>query len=205
MRRSCRCAARDQSLGIAAAPLHPLHIIFWRRRRSARLARLLPGRTGPNSIKLPVSSSTIQARARLQDFATGGRKDVLDTTKRIIAPLQQFGVTELKTDMEWGTDHFDFMLEGVPTFVADQEEANYLENYHAVSDTYDKVDFAQLKKHVAEAAEFSFALANLPEKIGPRFTRAQIEQSMHETGSDQMFKAAGMWDAWESGNLGRQK
>ncbi|MFZ0773619.1 MAG: M20/M25/M40 family metallo-hydrolase [Candidatus Sulfotelmatobacter sp.] len=138
-------------------------------------------------------------------FATGGRKDVLDTTRRIIAPLRQFGVTELKTDMEWGTDHFDFMLEGVPTFVADQEEANYLENYHAVSDTYDKVDFVLLKKHVAEAAEFAFALANLPEKIGPRFTRAQIEQSMHETGSDQMFKAAGMWDAWESGNLGRQK
>ncbi len=138
-------------------------------------------------------------------FATGGRKDVLETAKRILAPLQQFGVTDLKTDMEWGTDHFDFMLEGVPTFVADQEEANYLENYHAVSDTYDKVDFAQLKKHVAEAAEFSFALANLPEKIGPRFTRPQIEQSMHETGSDQMFKAAGMWDAWESGSIGRQK
>jgi carboxypeptidase Q len=138
-------------------------------------------------------------------FATGGRKDVLDTARRITAPLQQFGVADLKTDMEWGTDHFDFMLEGVPTFVADQEEANYLENYHAVSDTYDKVDFAQLKKHVAEAAEFSFALANLTEKIGPRYTRAQIEQSMRETGSDQMFKAAGMWDAWENGSIGRQK
>ncbi len=137
-------------------------------------------------------------------FATGGRKDVLDATRRIIAPLRQFGVTELKTDMEWGTDHFDFMLEGVPTFVADQEEANYLVNYHAVSDTYDKVDFAQLKKHVAEAAEFSFALANLPEKIGPRYSRAQIEQSMHETGADQEFKAAGMWEAWASGKLGRQ-
>jgi len=138
-------------------------------------------------------------------FATGGRKDVLDTATRITAPLRQFGFTDLKTDMEWGTDHFDFMLEGVPTFVADQEEANYLENYHAVSDTYDKVDFAQLKKHVAEAAEFSFALANLAEKIGPRFTRAQIEQSIGETGSDQMLKAAGMWDAWESGSIGRQK
>jgi hypothetical protein len=89
--------------------------------------------------------------------------------------------------------------------VADQEEANYLENYHAISDTYDKVDFTQLKKHVAEAAEFSFALANLPEKIGPRFTRAQIDQSMHETGADQMLKADGMWDDWESGRLGRQK
>jgi Zn-dependent M28 family amino/carboxypeptidase len=138
-------------------------------------------------------------------FSDGGRKDVLDTGKRLLAPLQQFGLTDLKTDMEWGTDHFDFMLEGVPTFVADQEEANYLENYHAVSDTYDKVDFVQLKKNVAEAAEFSFALANLPEKIGPRFTRAQIDQSLRDTNSVEMFKAFGLWDDWQSGHLGRQK
>ena len=137
-------------------------------------------------------------------FASGGRKDVLDTATRLTEPLRQFGLTELKTDMEWGTDHFDFMLEGVPTFVADQQEANYLENYHAVSDTYDKVDFPQLKKHVAEAAEFSFALANLSEKIGRRLTRAQIEQSMHDTHSVEMFKAFGVWDAWESGAIGRQ-
>jgi carboxypeptidase Q len=138
-------------------------------------------------------------------FSTGGHKEVLESAKTIIAPLRQFGLTELKTDMEWGTDHFDFMLEGVPTFVADQDEANYLENYHAVSDTYDKVDFVQLKKDVAEAAEFSFALANLPEKIGPRFTRTQIEQSLRETGSEQMLKDSGMWDAWQAGKLGRQK
>jgi len=138
-------------------------------------------------------------------FADGGRKDVLDSARRLIAPLQQFGLTEVKTDMEWGTDHFDFMLEGVPTFVADQEEANYLENYHAFSDTYDKVDFAQLKKNVADAAQFSFSLANLPEKIGPRFTHAQIDQSLRETHTDELFKALGLWDAWESGHLGRQK
>jgi carboxypeptidase Q len=138
-------------------------------------------------------------------FASGGRKDVLDTARRLTEPLQQFGLTEIKTDMEWGTDHFDFMLEGVPTFVADQEEANYLENYHAISDTYDKVDLAQLKKHVAEAAEFSFALANLPEKIGPRLTRAQIQQSMQDTHSVEMFKAFGLWDAWETGAIGREK
>src|SRR5438477_9647608 len=103
-------------------------------------------------------------------FSVGGRKDVLYTAKELIAPLAQFDVKELKTDMEWGTDHFDFMLEGVPTFVADQLEANYLENYHAVSDTYDKVDFPQLKKHVAEAAALSVELADLPEKNGPRLT-----------------------------------
>ena len=138
-------------------------------------------------------------------FSTGGHQDVMAAAKQIIAPLGQFGLTELKPDMEWGTDHFDFMMEGVPTFVADQDEANYLENYHAVSDTYDKVDFPQLKKHVAEAAEFAFALANLPEKIGPRYSRAQIERSMQETHSVELFKAFGLWDAWQNGDIGRQK
>jgi len=138
-------------------------------------------------------------------FSLGGRNDVMATAKDLIAPLAQFDVKELKPDMEWGTDHFDFMLEGVPTFVADQQEANYLENYHAVSDTYDKVDFPQLKKHVAEAAALAVELADLPEKIGPRLTHDQIEQTMRDTKSIDMLKASGIWDDWVSGKRGRQK
>jgi carboxypeptidase Q len=138
-------------------------------------------------------------------FVLGGRNDVLDTARTLIAPLNQFEVKELKLDMEWGSDHFDFMLEGVPTFLADQEEANYLENYHAVSDTYDKVDLPQLRKHVAEASVLAFELANLPEKIGPRLTHNQIEQAMRETHGDEMLRAAGIWDDWVSGKRGRQK
>jgi Zn-dependent M28 family amino/carboxypeptidase len=138
-------------------------------------------------------------------FVLGGRTDVIPAAKVLIAPLAQFDVKELKTDMEWGTDHFDFMLEGVPTFVADQVEANYLENYHAISDTYDKVDFPQLKKHVAEASALSFELANLPEKIGPRLTHDQIEQTIRDSNSVEMFKAFGLWDDWVSGKRGRQK
>jgi carboxypeptidase Q len=138
-------------------------------------------------------------------FSIGGRKDVLDIARQLILPLAQFDVKELLPDMEWGTDHFDFMLEGVPTFVADQVEANYLENYHAVSDTYDKVDLAQLKKHVAEAAALSVGLATLPEMIGPRLTRDQIEQTMRDSNSVEMLKADGIWDDWVSGKRGRQK
>jgi carboxypeptidase Q len=138
-------------------------------------------------------------------FSIGGRKDFLLTAKALIAPLEQFGVKDVKLDMEWGTDHFDFMLEGVPTFVADQDEANYLENYHAVSDTYDKVDFPQLKKHVAEASALSVELANLPQKIGPRLTHDEIEQTMRDTNSVEMMKSDGVWDDWVSGKRGRQK
>ena len=138
-------------------------------------------------------------------FSIGGRRDYLLLAKTLIAPLAQFGVQDIKPDMEWGMDHFDFMLEGVPTFAADQLEANYLENYHAISDTYDKVDFAQLKKHVAEAAVLSLELADLPQKIGPRLTHDQIEQTMKDTGSVDMLKSDGIWDDWVSGNRGRQK
>jgi len=138
-------------------------------------------------------------------FSTGGRKDTIAAAQNMIAPLEQFGATKLTPSAESGTDHFDFMLEGVPTFVADQEESNYLVNYHATSDTYDKVDFPQLKKHVAEGAVLAFALANTAERVGPRLDRAQIEQTMHETHLDDELKAMGMWDDWVSGKRGREK
>ena len=137
-------------------------------------------------------------------FSTGGRKDVVSTAAPLVAPLEQFGAAKLTPSAESGTDHFDFMLEGVPTFVADQEESNYMVNYHATSDTYDKVDFPQLKKHVAEAAVLSFGLAN-GERVGPRLNRAQIEQSLHEIHFDDEMKAMGMWDEWASGKRGRAK
>ena len=138
-------------------------------------------------------------------FSTGGRKDVIPAAQSMLAPLQQFGVTGAVATAESGTDHFDFMLEGVPTFVADQDEANYLENYHATTDTFDKVDFAQLKKHVAEATELTFALANSADRIGPRLNRAQVDQTLHETHLDQELKDMGMWDEWANGKRGREQ
>jgi Zn-dependent M28 family amino/carboxypeptidase len=140
---------------------------------------------------------------RTTGFSVGGRKDLVEPVSQIVAPLKQFEATTLTTDMQSGTDHFDFMLEGVPTLVANQEEANYLINYHAMSDTYDKVDMPQLKKHVAEAAAISFALADAPERIGPRIHRAQIEQAMQETKLDEQMKQMGIWKTWTSGKRGR--
>jgi carboxypeptidase Q len=140
---------------------------------------------------------------RVTGFSLGGRKDVVDAANNLVAPLKQFDAATLTTTAEWGTDHFDFMLEGVPTLVAEQEEANYLINYHAMSDTFDKVDLAQLKKHVAEAAALTFGIANAPERIGPRLHHAQIEQTMQETHMDELMKTFGLWQPWQEGKWGR--
>jgi hypothetical protein len=140
---------------------------------------------------------------RVTGFSLGGRKDVIAATAALVAPLAQFNATTLTTDAEWGTDNFDFLLEGVPTLVANQEEGNYLINYHAMSDTFDKVDLTQLKKHVAEAAALSFAIADAPDRLGSRLTHAQIEQTMRETGLDEQLKTFGMWTEWQTGKRGR--
>jgi carboxypeptidase Q len=138
-------------------------------------------------------------------FSTGGRKDVLGPVNAMLAPLEKFGLAKADATAEAGTDHFDFMLEGVPSFVADQQESNYMENYHAYTDTYDKVDFAQLKKNVAEASVFTFALANADSRVGPRLNREQIEQTLHQSGLDKELKNMGMWDDWAKGKRGREQ
>jgi hypothetical protein len=99
----------------------------------------------------------------------------------------------------------DFLLEGVPTLVANQEEANYLINYHAESDTYDKVDFPQLRKHIAIAAHLTYAIADAPARLGPRQTRGQIESLIQETHLDDQMKGFGLWDDWAGGKRGRRK
>lgn len=140
---------------------------------------------------------------RVTGFSLGGRRDVVGAATTLVAPLKQFDATALTTDAEWGTDSADFLLEGVPTLVANQEEGNYLINYHAMSDTFDKVDLAQLKKHVAEAAAVTFAIADSPERLGPRLTHEQIEQTMRETGLDEQLRTFGMWTEWQNGKRGR--
>jgi carboxypeptidase Q len=143
---------------------------------------------------------------RVTGFSLGGRKDMVEGLAPMVAPLKQFGVEELKTDdVEWGTDHYDFLLEGVPTLVAEQAEANYLENYHATSDTFDKVDMAQLKKHVAEMVVVAYGIANARDRIGPRLTHAQIDKILRDTHSDEQMKPLGIWAEWENGKRGRAK
>jgi carboxypeptidase Q len=141
---------------------------------------------------------------RVTGFSLGGRHDVVDAATTLVAPLTQFDATTLTTDADWGTDNFDFLLQGVPTFVANQEEYNYLINYHAMSDTFDKVDLVELKKHVAEATALTWGIANASTVPGPRLNHAQIEQTLRETHLDEQLKMFGMWDRWEKGTLGRK-
>jgi Zn-dependent M28 family amino/carboxypeptidase len=140
----------------------------------------------------------------IASFSTGGRKDVDAALAPIVQPFVQWKANQVTNDATVGTDNYDFMMQGVPTILPNQEEANYLVNYHATSDTFDKVDFAQLKKNEAMAAELMVELANAPRRIGSRLTRAQIEATFRETHLDDQMKGFGLWDDWQNGTRGRK-
>jgi carboxypeptidase Q len=140
---------------------------------------------------------------RVTGFTLSGRKDLATPVRDIIAPLKSLGVTEVTQDADIGTDNFDFVLQGVPTLEANQDPANYMENYHAASDTFDKVDLTQMRKSVAAAAAVALSIANATQRLGARQDRAEISQLLQHTHLDQQMKLFGIWEDWESGKRGR--
>jgi carboxypeptidase Q len=141
---------------------------------------------------------------RVTGYSMGGRRDFEASVREVLKPLNSWDLNRFTADTQTGTDHFDFMIEGVPTLVANQEEANYLPNYHAASDTLDKVDIRALKLHTAIAALTAWGLADRVAPLGKRLSRAELENLMRETGLDQQMKAMGYWPNWQNGTRGRQ-
>jgi len=140
---------------------------------------------------------------RVTGYMLGGRREIESGVREALKPLESWGATQHVMDAPLGTDNFDFLVEGVPTLIANQEEANYLPNYHAASDTLDKVDFLQLKVNTAIAAITAFGVAERAEPLGPRQSRAEIGALLKTSGLEQQMKTAGLWPLWESGERGR--
>jgi carboxypeptidase Q len=141
---------------------------------------------------------------RVTGYSLGGRRDTEAAVREVLKPLESWGANNQTYDASFGTDNLDFLLEGVPTLVANQEEANYLPNYHSASDTLDKVDMRELKLHTVLAALTAWGIADRTEPLGKRLTRSEIETQMKETGLDQQMKSLGYWEAWQSGARGRK-
>jgi carboxypeptidase Q len=141
---------------------------------------------------------------RVTGYSLGGRHDIEAAVQEILKPFAGWGVDNQTFDAPSGTDNLDFLLEGVPTLVANQEVANYLQNYHAASDTFDKVDIRELKLNTALAAVTAWGIADRAAPIGKRQSRAEVETLLKETGLDKDLQTIDMWKDFQSGARGRQ-
>jgi len=141
---------------------------------------------------------------RILGFFTGGRTGLGAMVDGYLEPVAGLGPFSQINIPLVGTDNFDFMVEGIPNLVALQADANYASNYHASSDTFDKVDQQQLKLNSAIAAAMVWGFANSRERL-PRHSRAQIEELIGTTDLEQQMRDFGVWDDWSNGVRGRQE
>jgi len=141
---------------------------------------------------------------KILGYFTDGRPDLHPALSRVLAPVKGWGAAGLNDEAILGTDNFDFLLEGVPNLIANQETARYLPDYHAESDTLDKVDMKQARRNAAIAAVAVSGIANAPARIGKRQSRTEIEQVLAKSGIADQMKTYGLWADWESGKRGRK-
>lgn len=140
---------------------------------------------------------------RITGFFTGRHAGLAALVDRALAPVTGLGPFSHVEEPVSGTDHFDFMLQGVPNLVANQEPALYGPNYHARSDELDKCDPHQLRLNAAIVAALTYGFAQMDEKL-PRHTRAQVEELVRTTDLLKQMKSFNVYEDWASGKRGRK-
>ena len=142
---------------------------------------------------------------KIKGYSLSGRHDLKQGLVEAMKPVEDRGANDHTTDAFFGTDHFDFMLEGVPALVALQDTSDYVSVYHSSADTFDKVSVRDLKDRTSVAAVTVYNIADRPQRIGERFTRKEVERLLEDTRLDDQLKFLGLWDEWKSGQRGREK
>ena len=136
-------------------------------------------------------------------FAVAGRPEIETAVREVLEPLASWGVSEHLLDTYGGSDHVDFLLEGIPVLDANQPEANYLPNYHASTDTMDKVPIRELRLNTAIMAAALLGISQREERLGERLGRAELETLIEETGFDEYLEDEGIWEDFLAGRRGR--
>ncbi|UGQ48322.1 M20/M25/M40 family metallo-hydrolase [Massilia endophytica] len=90
---------------------------------------------------------------------------------KLFAPLQQALVpigagSFTRRDVLGAGDLHAMEADGVPTFEPHVDTAAYFNYHHTAADTFDKVDPANMKRHVAVMTSLAWYLANMEEPIG---------------------------------------
>ena len=88
-------------------------------------------------------------------------------------PVAGRGANAHSYEAFFGSDHFDFLLEGVPALVALQDTSEYVPTYHSSADTFDKVNVEDLRHQAGIAAVTVLNLANQSPRLGKRLSRGK--------------------------------
>lgn len=135
-------------------------------------------------------------------FFLNGREDLRAPVNAALDQAGGLGATEQVIDAIDGTDNFDFMISGVPNLVAVQDAAAYLPDYHAESDTFDRVNAKEARHNEAIASVLVWGLADAPNRPAPRQSRAEVEKLLVDTKMVEQMKTFAQWNDFQAHRRG---
>jgi hypothetical protein len=139
---------------------------------------------------------------RTNGFSLTGRPELRPIAAAALSLYPGMGAKAHTLEGFDGTDNFDFLLSGVPTYVADQDPAPYLPDYHAESDVPERVNVKEAKRNAGLAATLVWWLASSPQSPPRHQTRAEVEKLLTDAKLVDQMKAFDQWDDWKSGKRG---
>lgn len=142
---------------------------------------------------------------RTSGFFLNGREELRAPVDRALSAVHGLDAGSHVLEAVDGTDNFDFLISGVPNLVASQDWDPYLPDYHAESDTYDKVSPREARANVAIASAVVWGLAESSERPAPRQNRAEVDKLLEDTKLVEQMKAMGQWEDWLAGRRGVSK
>lgn len=140
-------------------------------------------------------------------FFTNGRSELIPILDKVLKPVAGLGHFNHIDAPVVGTDNFDFMLQGVPNLVAIHKPQLYGPNYHAASDTYDKVDLKQLKVNSAIVGALALGFANLNDQDADALdqqSREEIQAIFDKNNLEFTMRMFNVWEPWVNKERGRK-
>jgi len=139
---------------------------------------------------------------RTRGFFVSGRPELRTGLAKALSIYSGMGAAAHSVEGVDGTDNFDFLLSGVPNFVADQDPIPYLPDYHAESDVPDRVNVKEARRNAGLAATLVWSLANSPVAIPKRLTRTEVDALLVKTKLVEQMQGFDQWEDWKAGRRG---
>ncbi len=200
-------AACNAAIAIAAA--RAIHAAGTRPLRSVRFVLFTGGRSGTIGAwayvrrhraalgRVDAAIFYDRGAGRVTGYALGGRKGMEKRLREALVPAAPLGALHDTYGARLGDENFEFLLEGVPNLVADRAPA-------ADSGVFSKARIAILKHQAALAALTAYGIADFPERLAPRQSRAEVENLLAQTGLEKEMKARGIWSFWREAKRARR-
>lgn len=119
-----------------------------------------------------------QGAGRGTRYLLNARHDIESQVREALKPLDELGLAPDSFDDAAGACATDFSLQGVPTLVANAEEAGTA----AASATLGQMDLPELNRHAAIAGVTAFDVSEDVAPLGPRLSPAQVKALMKPAG-----------------------